>query len=138
MPEPSPLQAYALRLAPGDDLRGALEDYCRKTSLAAACVMTCVGSLSVARLRFAGGEAGAQVDGPLEIVSLVGTLGPDGAHLHLAVSDAAGKVSGGHVVPGCIVRTTAELVLGELAGLEFRRAYDPRTGYRELVVGRRP
>ena len=96
MPEPSPLQAYALRLAPGDDLRGALE-----------------------------------------IVSLVGTLGPDGAHLHLAVSDAAGKVSGGHVVASCVVRTIAEVVLGELAGLEFARGFDAATDYRELVVLRR-
>jgi predicted DNA-binding protein with PD1-like motif len=44
-------------------------------------------------------------------------------------------VFGGHVVEGCIVRTTAEIVLGVVAeGLTFRRAHDERSGYAELFV----
>jgi len=53
------------------------------------------------------------------------------------VADAQGRVIGGHVMPGCIVRTTAEVVLGLLPGWEFRRQSDTATGYLELVPRRR-
>jgi hypothetical protein len=36
------------------------------------------------------------------------------------------------------VNTTAELVIGELLDVEFRRPLDPATGYGELLVGPRP
>jgi predicted DNA-binding protein with PD1-like motif len=43
-------------------------------------------------------------------------------------------VLGGHVGPGCIVRTTAELLLALLPGRRFARAFDPQTGYQELKI----
>jgi predicted DNA-binding protein with PD1-like motif len=51
------------------------------------------------------------------------------------VSDAQGRVLGGHVGPGCIVRTTAELLLALLPGQRFTREHDPQTGYPELKIG---
>jgi len=129
------MRTRALRLRPGQDLRLALEEATRTLDLAAGCVLSCVGSLSAARLRLAGGTEVLELAGPLEIVALVGTLSPDGPHLHAALADATGKVLGGHVLPGCLVHTTAELVLGALEGLAFGRAHDPDTGWRELVVG---
>ena len=65
---------------------------------------------------------------------MAGSVSPDGAHLHMSVSDPAGRVYGGHVAPGCIVRTTAELLLVLLPALEFARELDPATGFTELVV----
>lgn len=41
-------------------------------------------------------------------------LDATGEHLHLAVSDENGIMCGGHMMPGCTVRTTLELVIGEL------------------------
>ena len=128
------LRVHALRLLPGEDLRLALEAATRARNLAAGCVLTCVGSLGRARLRPAGGEEVLELAGPLEIVALVGTLSPDGPHLHGAFADREGIVRGGHVLAGCTVLTTAELVLGELADLRFARALDPATGWRELEV----
>jgi len=37
-------------------------------------------------------------------------------------------VIGGHIVDGCIVRTTAEIVIVELSDLEFRREPDAADG----------
>ena len=128
------LRCHALRLAPGEDLRLALEAVTRARSIPAACVLTCVGSLSRARLRRAGGDEVLELAGPLEIVALVGTLSPDGPHLHAALADDAGRVLGGHVLAGCVVLTTAEVVLGELVGVTFARTVDPATGWRELDV----
>ena len=51
----------------------------------------------------------------------------------MSVADADCHVFGGHVLAGCEVRTTAEVVLGVLSpSLQFRRAHDARTGYDEL------
>ena len=119
---------------PGADLRAALEDATRRLQLRAGCVLSCVGSLSRAKLRLAGGDEVLQLEGPLEIVSLVGTLSGDGPHLHIALADRAGHVHGGHLLPGCPVYTTAELVLGELDGVSFARERAPATGWRELIV----
>lgn len=128
------MRTHVLRLRPGDDLRLALERATRERELAAGCILGCVGSLACARLRLAGGEDELERPGPFEILSLVGTLTPDGPHLHVSLADGAGHVFGGHLLEGCVVHTTAELVLGELEGLVFARELDPTTGWRELVI----
>jgi predicted DNA-binding protein with PD1-like motif len=43
-------------------------------------------------------------------------------------------VIGGHVAAGCVVRTTAELLIGVLPEFRFSRETDPQTGFAELVV----
>jgi len=135
------MRAHAFRLTPGADLRAELERLTRELSLGAGCIVSCVGSLSQARLRMPGaaGEAEAfrTFEGPMEIVSLTGTLGPDGPHVHISLARADGACIGGHLVAGCIVHTTAELVIGELQGVEFRRLPDAATGYSELTVSPR-
>ncbi len=130
----SPLKTYALRLRPGDDLRQALLAFVQVQHVRAGAVLTCVGSLTVATLRLANQEGPTEYRGPFEIVSLVGTLSTNGSHLHLAVADGTGRTLGGHLLDGCRVYTTAEIVLGELPGLEFRRETDPASGYQELAV----
>jgi len=86
----------------------------------------------IAALRPAGREDPLVLGLPLEIVALSGTLSGDGVHLHMAVSDATGAMTGGHLPPGCSIRTTAELVLGLAASVAFRRLPDPATGFPEL------
>jgi len=34
------------------------------------------------------------------------------------------------------VETTAEVILGEVCGLQFRREFDKATGYSELVISK--
>lgn len=126
------MQSLPLRLRPGDDLRGAVETALR--GRAAAYVMQGIGSLSVARLRFAGRPQADEIVGDTEILTLAGSVSPDGAHLHMTIADADGRVLGGHVAPGCIVRTTAELLVVLLPEHAFAREPDPATGYPELVV----
>ena len=122
----------ALRLLPGHDLRGGIEAAFAACPEGAGFVAACVGSLTGATLRPAGRSDALAVPGPLEIVSLSGTLSTDGPHLHLAVSDALGDVTGGHLLTGCPVRTTAELVLALTDAVVFARPHDPATGYAEL------
>ena len=126
-----------LRLGPGADLRLALEAWMGAQQEQAGCVLSAVGSLSVAQLRLAGATQATAIHGELEILSLSGTLSPDGAHLHIAIADSKGAVIGGHLCAGSLVRTTAELVIGLLPEFQFRRELDPATGYAELRVSPR-
>jgi uncharacterized protein len=131
------MRTIALRLRPGADLKDELLALVAREHLRAGWVLTCVGSLSQARLRLAGGAEHATWQGPLEIVALTGTLSQDGSHLHLAVADDQGRTVGGHLAAGSTVRTTAEVVLGVADRLVFAREHDPVTGYDELVVRQR-
>ena len=128
------MQALPLRLAPQQDLRAALESTLAGRSASAAFVLQAIGSLSVARVRFAGLPDSQELRGNLEILTLAGTLSPDGAHLHISLSDAQGNVMGGHVDYGCIIRTTAEILVALLPEHSFSRTLDPASGYKELSI----
>lgn len=128
------MQVHPMRLVPGDDVRAAVEDVLRQRKVSAAFVIQGIGSLSVAQLRLAGAEAPIELKGDLEILSLAGSVSPDGAHLHMSIADARGQVFGGHVASGCTVRTTAELLLALLPEHRFAREHDAATGFPELVI----
>jgi predicted DNA-binding protein with PD1-like motif len=131
------MKVVPLRLQPGEDLRRALEAWMGGQAEQAGCVLSAVGSLSVAQLRFAGAAEGTTLRGDLEILSLAGTLAPNGVHLHIAIADSGGAVIGGHLCAGSLVRTTAEVVIGLLPEWRFRRALDPVTGFAELRIAPR-
>ncbi|HZE92304.1 MAG TPA: PPC domain-containing DNA-binding protein [Rhizobacter sp.] len=128
------MRMLPLRLTPGQDLRLALETAVREQGCKAAFVLSGIGSLSEASLRYAGACEATHLGADLELLTLAGTLGSGGSHLHASLSTAAGQVVGGHVAPGCIVRTTAEVLLALLPEWDFARAPDARTGHAELVV----
>lgn len=130
----TPLPFHALRLHPGEDLRDRLQALAQTQGWEAAAIVTAVGSLTQAHLRFAGQPQGTMLNGPFEILSLVGTLSRHGLHLHISVGDANGQVWGGHLLSGCPIHTTAEIVLTTLPGWVFTRSPDPVTGYRELAI----
>jgi predicted DNA-binding protein with PD1-like motif len=128
------MRTLPLRLPPGADLREALRAVLPANSVEAAFVIAGIGSLSIAQLRLAGADTPLALHGDLEILSLSGSISVDGVHLHASVADTTGRVWGGHVAPGCIVRTTAELLLALLPDWRLGRAPDPATGYAELTV----
>ncbi|MFN7899832.1 MAG: PPC domain-containing DNA-binding protein [Synechococcaceae cyanobacterium] len=131
------MKVVPLRLQPGADLRLALEAWMGAQQEQAGCVISAVGSLSLAQLRLAGATQATAFRGDLEIVSLSGTLSPDGIHLHIAIAGSSGTVTGGHLCTGSLVRTTAELVIGLLPEWRFRRELDPATGYSEVRISPR-
>jgi predicted DNA-binding protein with PD1-like motif len=132
------MQVHVMRLAPGEDLRGSLESTFAALSaqhgIEAACIMSAVGSLSRAVLRYADKPVGSDINAPLELLMLSGTLSTSGAHVHASVADEHGEVKGGHLMPGCIVRTTVEVVIALLPGWQFRRELDAATGFNELTA----
>ncbi|MEJ8859481.1 PPC domain-containing DNA-binding protein [Variovorax robiniae] len=138
------MRMLPVRLHPGDDLRRALEVVVAGEGAAAAFVLSGIGSLRPAMIRLAGAEEVTVIDADTELLTLSGTIaaqvvpGPGSSHLHLSVADAQGRVIGGHAGYGCIVRTTAEVLLALLPGWHFSREIDPVTGWAELAVRRQP
>jgi predicted DNA-binding protein with PD1-like motif len=132
------MKVVPLRLQPGADLRRVMEAWIAEQEEQAGCVLSAVGSMSVAQLRLAGATEATAIRGDLEILSLSGTLSPDGVHLHIAISGSSGAVIGGHLCVGSLVRTTAELVIGLLPEWRFNREFDPATGYAELAIKAHP
>lgn len=132
------MRAHPVRLFPGDDLRVALENVLHQQGLHAAFVLQGIGSLSVAQLRFAGNEDATELRDDLEILTLAGSISSDGAHLHMSVADPRGQVFGGHAGRGCVVRTTAEILLALLPEHRFSREHDAGSGFMELVIRDEP
>lgn len=131
------MRLFAARFRPGQDLGRELSQMVSELGIQAGFVLTCVGSLRQAALRLANQEETTVLEDKFEIVSLVGTLDSEGYHLHLSLSDGQGRTIGGHLQPGCLIYTTAEIVVGDIENLAFSRAFDPETGYSELTIQER-
>lgn len=127
------MKTVCRRLHRGDDLLLSIRTLCEREKIDAAVVLSAVGCVSRAVLRDAGGVNLRSVDEPCEIVSLNGTASRTRCHLHLALSREDLSVIGGHMMPGCIVNTTCELVLGVLEHMRFDVEKDAQTGYDELI-----
>ena len=128
------MKVFALRLRPGQDLKQSLQEFVAAQQIQAGFILTTVGSLQQATLRLANQPTSETFLGKFEIVSLVGTLARNGSHLHLAIADSTGKTLGGHVVEGCIIYTTAEIVIGASEELIFDRSFDEQTRFYELEI----
>ncbi|SHF96656.1 hypothetical protein SAMN02745157_3222 [Kaistia soli DSM 19436] len=138
---PAPLVSggrfFAMRLKPGEDVLDTLQAFVAANDLKAVGIVTSVGSLTHAMIRYAARPVGALREGLFEIVSLIGTIEPTGCHVHISCSDENGDMFGGHMLSGCLVRTTCEVVLVDLTDMAFGREYCPLSTWDELVISPR-
>lgn len=124
------------RLHRGDDLLVAIKQIAKEEQLQAAVVLSAVGCVSEARMRDASGVTIRKINEDCEIVSLNGTVSDLRTHLHIALSKEDLSTIGGHLVEGCIINTTCELVLQELPDWRYGIEQDNVTGYDEIVFMR--
>lgn len=128
------MKTYCLRLHRGDDLLEQIEALAAREHIAAGVALSAVGCVSRAAVRDAGGITIRTLEEPLEIVSLMGTVSETRCHLHISFSRVDLGTLGGHLVRGCIINTTCELVVAELPGWRFGTEQDKATGYDEIVM----
>ncbi len=128
------MKVYAFRLRRGQDLLKELFRFAWEHDLRGAVILSCVGCLSHWRLRDAGGVQACEKTEPVEIVSATGTISRERLHLHISLSREDLSTIGGHLLEGCIVNTTAEIVLLELESCSFSSLFHPETGYDELII----
>lgn len=128
------MKIIAKRLIKGQDLKVEIEKLIEEKDVKAGVILSSVGCVSRGTFRVADGKTLKKIEENLEIISLQGTLGREGLHLHISLSDIDGQVFGGHLVDGNIINTTCELVIGVLEEYSFKRRYDVNTGYKELII----
>ena len=101
-----------------------------------------IGTLKKAKMGFfhQGRYQPIEMAEPLEIVSCMGNISIKQneplVHAHIAVSNRKGEVFGGHVLPGCIIAATGELVLIEALDMELQRKLDEKTQLYLWSVGK--
>ena len=109
------MRVVPIHLEPGSDLRLSLEQLAAQQG-ASGFVLGVVGNLSRAAFQCPGRPGPSVLEGDLEIITLQGTLAPHGVHLHLSLSDGDCQVWGGHLEPGTLIRSGADLLVGLLQG----------------------
>jgi predicted DNA-binding protein with PD1-like motif len=133
------MRSFTFRLKPNQDLFDAIEAFVVDKKIEAGCVLSAVGSLTHATLRLANRDHYNEYDGHFEIVSMTGTVAVSGSHLHISISDGDGVTIGGHLVSGCKIYTTAEIVLVAFEDVTYaRELLENDSGYEELVVRENP
>jgi predicted DNA-binding protein with PD1-like motif len=128
------MQTFTFRLKPGQDLLVSIEEFVSNAKIEAGCVLSAVGSLTHATLRLANRSAYSEYEGFFEIVSMTGTVSINGSHLHISISDGDGQTIGGHLVSGCKIYTTAEMVIAAFEDVVYKREIAEDSGYEELIV----
>lgn len=131
------MKTYAIRLRRGTDLLNSIREFCINNQIKAGVVLSGVGCVLKARVRDAGGVSIVEIDEHMEIVSLMGTVSEKRCHLHISFSKKDLSVVGGHLVEGCLINTTCELVIGEMEDYIYEVEFDEETGYHELIVEKR-
>lgn len=107
------MHSLPLKLDPGSDLRLTLEEIGRDQGINGF-VLGVVGNLTRAAFQCPGKAEPTVLEGDLEVITLNGTIGPNGVHLHLSLSDGACQVWGGHLEPGTLVQKGVDLLIGVL------------------------
>jgi len=128
------MENYTFRLTPGQDLFDCIESFVLQNQIEAGCVLSGVGSLTHAVLRLANREVHNEYQGYFEIVSITGTVSIHGSHLHVSISNGDGVTIGGHLVSGCKIYTTAEIVIAAFSDVVYKREFAEDSGYDELTV----
>lgn len=127
------MKTICTRLRRGDDLLLSIRTLAKEHHIPAGVVLSAVGCISKGRVRDASGVTVREINEACEIVSLDGTVSEARCHLHIALSKEDLSVIGGHLVEGCIINTTCELVVGILDGRRIGVEFDAETGYDELI-----
>jgi predicted DNA-binding protein with PD1-like motif len=135
------------RLLPGTDLIEGIEAICDKHRISYAAITFSYGSLASAGFKFLQvPEPGARavltphkIDKRVEFLAGQGLVcdGETGraVHLHGAVSDETGTVTGGHFEKGeNPVYNNMDVTLIELKGVRLTRRWDPETQTVEMEV----
>ena len=127
------MQPLPLKLAPGSDLRLSLEELAQRDGISGF-VLGVVGNLTKASFQCPGQAEPTVLEGDLEVITLNGTLSPEGVHLHLSLSDGACQVWGGHLEPGTIVQKGVDLLIGVLEQSEGSPKQQTSTPRLEIAV----
>ncbi|MCK5240467.1 MAG: DNA-binding protein [Candidatus Thorarchaeota archaeon] len=128
-------------MEPGEDILETLESIVLKDNITAGHLML-IGAISGATLGYFDLETQEYktftVDEDLEVTSCIGNIassqdGTPVVHAHLVVADEKGTSYSGHLMKGCKVSVTIEVIITVLEG-DLKRAVDDKTGLNLLSL----
>ena len=129
------------RFSENDDLAESIKKAAEESGVKAGALIL-IGALKQAVLGcYKHGEyVNTELKGHVEIASCMGNIAHDEKgetviHAHIVVSNEKGEAFGGHLMGGCLVGPTAELVLVEATDLKLERAFDEKTKIKLLRLG---
>ena len=143
-------RVLAIRMAPGDDLYGTTLKICEEKGLKSGVIVSAAASLRHARLRNVWQfpdpwpineecRIFTPINGPLELLQMSGNItqtekGVPYLHAHATISMGRPEATcfGGHLVEGCTIFSTCELVIAEIDNLAFMRLLDKQTRVGEV------
>lgn len=125
---------------PGEDVLASIETVAKEHGVKSA-QLSLIGAVSKAKLGYFHRQTSEYrdftVDEDVEVVSCIGDISTHESnivvHAHMIVADEAGKCWGGHLLPGCEVSVTMELVIIETE-IELIRKRDDMTGLNLLHI----
>ena len=127
------MRVRAVHLDAGADVRRSLEDLAHREN-AQGFVLSVVGNMRQATFACPGRTSPTVLSGELEIITLQGTIGPQGVHLHLSFSDGDCQVWGGHLEHGSLILKGADLLVGFLDMAEQSTAAAGNTTAPRLTI----
>jgi len=132
-------RVLVVRLLPGEDILSSIEKIADENTIQSA-HLNMIGAVSGVHLGYFDRELNSYkdftVEEDLEIVSGIGNISRhDGkyvVHAHIIAADQTGRCYGGHLLGGCKVSVTIELIITEIP--ELARARDEKTGLNLLDI----
>jgi predicted DNA-binding protein with PD1-like motif len=133
-------RAIFARMEPGEDVLGTIESVAREHGVKSG-QLSLIGAVSKAKLGYFQRESSEYkdftVNKDVEVVSCIGDISTHEGnliiHAHMVVADETGRCWGGHLMAGCEVSVTIELVIIETE-IELIRARDDVTGLNLLQI----
>jgi hypothetical protein len=128
------------RFRKGDDVLESLNQLVRDNRVSSGS-FSAIGNVEKAEVGFFVGDgrySTISCKGPLEVCSCIGNVATKEhspfVHAHISLADKQGRMYGGHLMPGCIVDVTFEVVLHAYEGMNLERKLDPSTRLYLLVT----
>ena len=131
----------AMRMPPGTDVFAGVIEMCEKYNIKDGVIISALGSWSKVTfcnpIDLPNGKKGygdpIVFEGNYELTGLSGIIchekdGKISPHVHLTISDEQGNGYGGHLMPGCIVLLTTDIVIGSFSGIDMGRGFDEKLG----------
>lgn len=124
-------ELVCIRLDPGELFLESVQQILMEEGIRAGVVVSGIGSLSVCHIHVV--NAGYppnlltrvqdyyEYKGSIEVLAVQGIIANGEPHLHITVADDNQNVHGGHVEPGCVVLTMAEIAIITANTLPARR-----------------
>jgi len=142
---PSTTRTMLVLFHRGDYVIEELSALLKREGVDAALITSGIGSLDICKLHtitktgLPSEDRYFDLEGPIEVGSLQGSVSGGDPHIHVVVDDvAAGQVHVGHLEPGSRCCYRLELGLIVLEGVKTRRVKDPDTGLVDILPMEEP